>query len=177
MQHYLANFVIQLPVTTQDYQRFPAVSGQRLWFELLGLMVLSQWNVLGEAKGLERRRGRDMSSVSRLKRRFFGGVAMVVMLMRHQSVPGIFKPQAQAVRFRGKSRIDSPYPCYIQHGFREQMNRAFIVTKQFVARFAVHNGIYDAIPAEIAQIIGPKPGTLTRSTGPEPGNGTTGLAL
>jgi hypothetical protein len=31
------------------------------------------------------------------------------------------------------------------------MNRAFIVTKQFVARFAVHGGIYDASPAESAQ--------------------------
>jgi hypothetical protein len=143
----------------------------------LGLLVLSEWNVLGEAKGLERCRGRDMTSVSRSRGRFFGEVAMVVMLMRHQGVLGIFELYSQAVRFGGKPRIDSPDPCYIQHGFREQMNRAFIVTKQFVARFAVHSGIYDAIPAEIAQIIYPEPGTLTHSSGPEPGNGTTGLAL
>jgi hypothetical protein len=77
---------------------------------------------------------------------------MVLMLMRRQSVPGILEPQAQAVRFfRGKPRIDSAYSCQIQHSLREQMNRAFIVSKQFDARFAVHSGIYDAIPAESAQ--------------------------
>lgn len=33
-QHFLPNLVIQPTVTTQDRQRFPPVSGQRLGFEL-----------------------------------------------------------------------------------------------------------------------------------------------